>query len=54
MVTIGSELCTGCGGCINLCPVSALSLDDNDKATVDDSCDDCGICIKACPVNCIS
>ncbi|NOQ86617.1 MAG: ferredoxin-type protein NapF, partial [Deltaproteobacteria bacterium] len=26
MVTIGTELCTGCGGCVQLCPVCALSL----------------------------
>ena len=53
MVTIGTEICTGCGGCVSLCPVCALSLNDDDKAIVDDKCDDCGICIKACPVNCI-
>ena len=54
MVIIGTELCTGCGGCVNLCPVCALSLGKDDKVTVNDKCDDCGICIKACPVNCIS
>ena len=54
MINIGIDLCTGCGGCVPLCPVNALSLDNNDKAAANDKCNDCGICIKACPVNCIS
>jgi NAD-dependent dihydropyrimidine dehydrogenase PreA subunit len=53
MVTIETKICTGCGGCVNLCPVYALSLGKDDKASVNDKCNDCGICIKACPVNCI-
>ena len=53
MVKIGIDLCTGCGGCVPLCSVCALSLGKDDKATVNEKCDDCGICIKACPVNCI-
>ncbi len=51
MVRINAELCTGCGGCINICPVCALVLDTNDKAQVNQNCNDCKICVQACPVN---
>jgi ferredoxin len=54
MVTIDTKVCTGCGGCVNICPTFALSLGEGDIAIVNDKCDDCGICIRACPVNCIS
>jgi Fe-S-cluster-containing hydrogenase component 2 len=54
MVIVNSKMCTGCGGCINICPVFALSLDEDDNATVNEKCNDCEICVRACPVECIS
>jgi len=54
MVKIDTKMCTGCGGCINICPVCALSLSKDDNATVNEKCNDCEICIRACPLNCIS
>jgi len=51
MVAVKNEICTGCGGCIDLCPVIALSM-VNDKAMVDNEiCTQCKICVKVCPVN---
>jgi ferredoxin len=51
MVKINSDVCTGCGGCIDLCPAIALSMVD-DKVQVDnDICTECKICVKVCPVN---
>jgi ferredoxin len=51
MVKINSDVCTGCGGCIDLCPAIALSMVD-DKVRVDnDICTECKICVKVCPVN---
>ncbi len=51
MVTISTDVCTGCGGCIDLCPAIAISMVD-DKAVVDNEpCTDCKICVKVCPVN---
>ena len=52
-VTIDKEKCTGCGSCVEVCPVDALSL-ENDKAKVDeDTCIDCGTCVDECPVEAI-
>jgi ferredoxin len=51
MVKINTDVCTGCGGCIDLCPAIALSMVD-DKVQVDnDICTECKICVKVCPVN---
>jgi ferredoxin len=51
---INAELCTGCGTCVDICPVEAISL-DNDKAAIDgDACVDCGTCVDECPVEAIS
>jgi ferredoxin len=50
MVKIDENKCTGCGGCIDLCPPIAVSL-VNDAAVVNDEvCTNCGICIKVCPM----
>ena len=50
MVKIDAGKCTGCGGCIDLCPAMAISM-LNDVVCVDDEkCTKCSICIKVCPV----
>ena len=44
-----NEKCTGCGLCVNACPVEAISLKNN-KAKVDtEKCVDCGQCVAECP-----
>jgi ferredoxin len=51
MINIDSEKCVACGGCIDLCPETAISM-INDKVEIDpDRCIECGICVKVCPVN---
>ena len=48
-VQIDGEKCTGCGLCVDACPVEAISL-ENDKAKVDaGKCVDCGQCVEECP-----
>ena len=52
-VFIDKNLCRGCGICIDICPVEALTLDiipivDAEK------CTGCGECITACPFGAIA
>ena len=50
---VDKETCVGCGACVAVCPVGAISLED--KAHIDaDSCIGCGACVNACPVGAIS
>ena len=51
---IDLEKCTGCESCVEVCPVEAISM-ENDKARVDEeSCVDCGTCVDECPSEAIS
>ncbi len=50
---VDKETCVGCGACVAICPVGAISLED--KAHIDaDSCIGCGACVNGCPVGAIS
>lgn len=50
---VDKETCVGCGACVAVCPVGAISLED--KACIDaDSCIGCGACVNACPVGAIA
>ena len=41
--------CTGCETCVNECPASAITL-ENEKAKVDkDMCVECETCVDVCP-----
>lgn len=55
---IQAEQCTGCGKCVNVCPVEAMTLvSANDpqrptqrKAKLDEAiCLGCGVCVAVCP-----
>lgn len=51
---VNAENCSGCGSCVDACPVEAIEMKD-DIAVVDaDTCTDCGACIDACPVEAIT
>lgn len=48
------EKCTGCETCIDVCPASAITMEDG-KAKVDaDLCVDCETCVDECPSEAIS
>lgn len=47
------ELCNGCGDCVGVCPVNAVTM-QNDTAIVDkDWCIGCGVCIRYCTTSAI-
>ncbi len=48
------ELCTGCGTCVDQCPVSALSMDDNLPQVDADTCITCFCCQEICPEKAIT
>jgi len=50
MVTIDTTICTGCGGCIDLCPAIAISMIKDVVTINSEQCTECGICIKVCPM----
>lgn len=43
------RLCTGCGGCVSLCPTGALRMDRGRVYWDSASCTDCEACVRACP-----
>jgi heterodisulfide reductase subunit A-like polyferredoxin len=53
---VDADLCTGCGDCVERCPVNAMQLDDEKLMAVVDltRCLGCGVCTTDCPVDAIS
>jgi len=55
LATVNSDLCTGCGTCISVCPYGAISAEEKNGevlfvARVDpDLCQGCGACAASCP-----
>ncbi|MCL6477009.1 MAG: 4Fe-4S binding protein [Peptococcaceae bacterium] len=41
--------CTGCGYCVEICPVAALSLNDGLPVVDEEWCIGCGVCVAKCP-----
>ena len=51
---VNKEKCIGCGTCVSICPVGAISFDKDGKAVIDKTkCIHCGACEASCPVGAI-
>ncbi len=47
---MNKEICTDCGICMTICPVSSITGDDNKLYSINyDYCKGCGICAEECP-----
>ncbi|MEA3490247.1 MAG: 4Fe-4S binding protein [Candidatus Omnitrophota bacterium] len=44
--------CTGCGACVDICPVDAIKIEDN-KAVSSEECIGCRACETQCPTGAI-
>lgn len=44
-----TEQCNGCGKCVKLCPVHAITLTDGKPVTDAQTCTLCCACVKMCP-----
>lgn len=45
---VDANICTGCGICVDVCPVEAIVVEDN-VAVIGDECVNCGQCEQECP-----
>jgi ferredoxin len=52
---VKKEECTGCGTCVEECPVEAIAIDEEEGCAVvdEEECVDCGACEEACPIQAI-
>ena len=51
-INVDQEKCTGCGSCVDICPVSVYELkEDSSKKAVPVNVDQCLICM-ACETQC--
>jgi len=50
---IDGEICTGCGECIEVCPMDAIGDNGGISSVSVERCIGCGLCVGRCPVEAI-
>ncbi|RLC35171.1 ferredoxin [Candidatus Shapirobacteria bacterium] len=51
---VDKSICVGCGACVAVCPVNAITIGEDGKAHIDqDKCTHCGLCQQTCPLDAI-
>lgn len=55
LVKVDIERCTGCGECVNICPVQVYQLGPDGKTDPYQAgeCVGCMSCVEVCPEKCI-
>ncbi len=55
LVNVNLECCTGCGECVNICPVGVYQMGENGKTDPYQAgeCVGCMSCVEVCPDKCI-
>lgn len=51
---IDKNLCSGCGACVDVCPMEAIEIVNGIAKIITDNCSNCRICESECPVEAIS
>ena len=52
MMRVDRSKCLWCGGCVAVCPVGAINLEEN-RIEILDNCTNCKNCMDICPVGAI-
>lgn len=52
-MNVNKDKCIGCGACVDMCPVQAITLVDGKASINPDICVSCGSCAGGCPENAI-
>jgi len=50
MVFIDLDKCVTCGGCLDLCPSTAIRMFEDKVNIAPEKCVECKICVKVCPL----
>ena len=54
IVNVNTETCTGCGDCVEVCPVGILEVIDGVVEVEGEDCMGCESCVEACSTDSIS